>query len=385
MPSAENKTRLAVLVSTLAVGGYEVKLDLLMRRFSRDRFDLTVIWVYPDYKIRPRHAETLLRLEKMFQWPGVETVALPMRRRFDLRLVGVIARLLRQRRCDTLLFMALGVGTFLGPLAGRRAGVKRIVRASDTVVKGTYPRPMKWVDRWMLGWTDAVVVPSTYLRDEMVRELCVDASKYVVIPNGIDLSRFQDLPSPQEARRLLGVDPDGVLIGMVANLNPVKRHHLLLEAAPSILEAVPSARFVLIGEGVCRDELMAQAERLGVGERVHFVGHRSDVPRLLPALDVGVSCSLVETHGISIIEMMAAGVAVVANGVGGIPEIVEQEKTGLLVKSGDVEALAEAVIRVLKKPELRMQMCARAREMVNKRFGLQGMVAAFEREMRFQR
>lgn len=358
----DKKIHVAALISSLNIGGYEIKMDLLAKHLDRERFKLTVILVYPEYKAQERHRKAGEAHRQFFQWEGVETVALPMKGRLDLRLVGLIASVLRDRSVDLLYFMAMGAGTFLGPLAGRRAGVKRIIRASDTVVKGMYPAPLKWLDRFLLGKTTHTIVPSYFLQELMVRELKMDAARISVINNGIDHRKFQGLATQAKAKLAMGLDPQSKTVGMVANLNPVKRHALLLEAAPKIVAANPSVHFVFMGDGPCRADLLAQVRALGIEKQVHFLGHRADVPQLLPGLDVGVFCSQVEVYPLSLIEMMSVGVPVAAMKVGGIPEIIDHGQNGFLVSDGDVHALAESVNQLLSMTDLARALSKNARK-----------------------
>ena len=204
------------------------------------------------------------------------------------------------------------------------------------------------------------------------------AARAVVYYPPVDLERFQPRTSARE--------PTGrIVIGTVANLGPAKGLDVLLDAAPRVLAAC-DARFQVTGaehaghEGLAR-RLVARAAELPTG-RFHFLGATKDVPARLHELDIFVISSLHEGTTTTALEAMACGLPVVATAVGGIPEVVEAEVTGILVPAADPEALAAAIVRLALDEKLRLAMGRRGRERVEERFGssrfLAQMLAAYE-------
>lgn len=151
----------------------------------------------------------------------------------------------------------------------------------------------------------------------------------------------------REALRELGVPPDALVVGNVAALTDHKDHETLLAAAALVAARVPSARFVIVGDGELRAPLVARARALGLQERCLFAGFRTDLDRLLPAFDVFCLSSRMEGLGTSLLDAMAFGRAVVATRAGGIPEAVADGVTGRLVPARDAPALADALAGVL--------------------------------------
>lgn len=370
--------RAAFLVACHDIGGFETKLDHLMRHLDRRRVRPSVILLYPGYKARRTDEAVRIRQRAFFQWPEIETVEIPMRGRFDLPAIARSASALRRMRPDVMLYFALGPGTFAGPAAARLAGVPTVIRAQDTVIEGLYPGPLRPADRLLLKDTDRIVVPSAFLKGIIVRGLGVRPGLIDVIPNGIDLSRFRTVRPKPGLAASLGFGPKDRLVGITANLVPVKNHRLLLEAAPVVLKAVPHARFLLIGEGPLKSELMRLAESLGISSAVRFLGYRSDVRNLIPLLDAGLLCSHIETHGIALIEMMAAAVPVAAPAVGGIPEIIRDGENGLLFPPSDAGRLATALIRMLRDKRLALRLSAAGRRSAFERFPVERMARDFE-------
>ena len=202
-----------------------------------------------------------------------------------------------------------------------------------------------------------------------------------VVHPGIDLEPYARADARADARTVLGADGVAPMIGIVGRLQPWKGQEHLLRAAPAILQRHPRARFAVIGGtpgGFDAGEparLRALAAELGVSERVGFLGQRDDVAELLAGLDVFVHASRAEPFGIVIVEAMAAGVPVVADPGGGVPEIVEHGVSGLLASGPD--AIAEAVARYLDDPAEAARIAAVARERARERFA----VARFVRDV----
>jgi glycosyltransferase involved in cell wall biosynthesis len=376
------RTRVTFLVACHNVGGFETKLDTLLRNLDRDRFDASVLLVYPHYKARRTPEDVRNRQRAFFSWPDVETVELFMKRRLDALQVFRAAAVLRRLRPDAVLFFAAGPAPFIAPAASRLAGVPRLIRAQDTVLDGLYPRPLRPLDRLLLRRTDLIVTPSIFLKRVVARGLNVRDDRIDVIPNGIDLGRFGRSAPGAADRSAVGIPPRAKVVGMIANLVPVKDHAVLLAAVPRVLRRSPGAHFLLIGDGPLRARLEAAARYYGVDRSVHFLGYRNDVRRLVPLFDVSVLCSKVEVHPISLIESMACGVPVVAPDVGGIPEIVRNGETGILVPRGDPEALAGALVSLLNNPSLARTMGEKGRRSARLLFSMDRMIRSFESTLR---
>jgi glycosyltransferase involved in cell wall biosynthesis len=370
--------KVMILAPSHNVGGFETKLDTLVRHINRSRFKPCVLLLYPYYKAKKIPEAVRNRQRDFFSWPGIRTLELTMKNRFDFFQIFRIAALLQRLKPDVVLFFALGAGPFLVPIASRLAGVPFLVRAQDTVLDGLYPKPLRPLDRLLLSLTQRIVVPSIFLKRVFVRGFNVRPEKVVVIPNGIDLSRFGRIRPDFALKRSLGIGKKTQVVGMIANLVPIKDHAVLFEAVPRVLRECSDVLFLLAGDGPLRKDLEIRAEALGISKHVHFLGYRNDVEALVSLFDVGVLCSKVETHGISLIEMMASGVPVIAPNVGGIPEIVRDGETGRLVPQGDPAALAQAVIRLLKNPILARQLGNSGKQYVHRQFSVAAMARSFE-------
>jgi glycosyltransferase involved in cell wall biosynthesis len=198
------------------------------------------------------------------------------------------------------------------------------------------------------------------------------------IYNGVDLSRYDSQEACCTLPDEYGMEPGSEIVGVVARLEPEKGHATLLEAWPLVLRSVPDVYLLIVGEGSRREALEAQARDLRIAHRVVFTGRRDDVPAVTAALDVAVLPSYREAQGLSVLEAMALSRPVVASNVGGIPEMITDGITGLLVPPHDPEALAGAIIRLLRDHPYADTLGRAGHDMVHDRFCIQLMVKAVE-------
>jgi len=211
---------------------------------------------------------------------------------------------------------------------------------------------------------DRVVTVGGSTREYMIREKGIPADRVVTIPTGVDLTVFDPERVPGDLREELGIPAQAPVFGTVSVFRRLKGHQYMLEAVPEILRAVPEAKVLLAGEGPQEKNIRSKVEELGIGKAVFLPGFREDIPKVLNTMDVFVFPSLQEALGTAILEALAMKRAVVASRVGGIPEIIEDGKTGFLVDPEKPAAIAERVIPLLKNPDLRRQVGDRGRRFV---------------------
>jgi glycosyltransferase involved in cell wall biosynthesis len=197
-----------------------------------------------------------------------------------------------------------------------------------------------------------------------------------LIYNGVDLERYDHQEPCCTLPQEYGFEPGSQIVGVVARLEPEKGHPTLLEAWPTVLRHVPDVYLLVVGEGSRREALEAQARDLRIAHRVIFTGRRDDVPAVTAALDVAVLPSYREAQGLTILEAMALSRPVVASNIGGIPEMIEDGITGLLVEPHDADGLAAAIVRLLTDHPLADTIARAAHDMVHDRFCIQLMVKA---------
>jgi len=276
-----------------------------------------------------------------------------MRGTWDLASVVSLARLHRELRPDLVHWHAARAHA-LGAMAALLApGPARVLsRRVDFPVRRSIGSRLLWALP-----VEAIAAISEGVRDALARS-GVDPARVRVVPSGIDLSPF-DAPVDRAALRArLGMAPDVLVAVQAAALAPHKSQTDLLKAAAAARDRAPTLRIWIAGEGPLRKALEAEHRALGLGTMVRFLGFREDVDELLRAGDLFVVSSYLEGMGTSTLDAMAAGLPVVATRVGGIPEIVSEETSGILVPARDPKALADAMVRVAGDPELRARLGA---------------------------
>jgi glycosyltransferase involved in cell wall biosynthesis len=217
---------------------------------------------------------------------------------------------------------------------------------------------------------DLVISNSGYT-NQSYAHLGVPPEKLLLAYNGIDADAFSP-GDGSEARAQLGIAEDALVIGIFSMLRPFKGHAILVQAMPRILEAVPNAHLLIVGGGELRGELEQRCVELGLEQHVNFAGFRKDTLPLYRAIDVHVMASTEEPFGMVTIEAMACEKAVVGTNSGGTPEIVADQETGLLVPPEQPEALADAIITLLRDPARCQEMGQKGRQRVLEQFTLQG-------------
>jgi glycosyltransferase involved in cell wall biosynthesis len=202
---------------------------------------------------------------------------------------------------------------------------------------------------------------------------------FPLIPNGIPVDAFRQPSIVRERwRNKEGFAPTDVLFVCVGGLRPQKNPALLLEAFLRGPASDPRAQLLFVGRGVLRPELERQIGASGLQGRVHLLGLRSDIPEILNGADVFVLSSDYEGNPLSVMEAMAAGKPMICTAVGGVPELIEDGRDGLLVPRGDAKALSRAMGQMLEHPQIRTSMGEAAAKKATKRFGLQAMTEAYE-------
>jgi glycosyltransferase involved in cell wall biosynthesis len=202
----------------------------------------------------------------------------------------------------------------------------------------------RWASRWVYRRAERMIAVSTPIRRRLIERDGVHPDLITIVPNAVvsaSEARSEEPPTGLRERPLVGV---------VARLQPEKGVSNFLKAAARVAPQFPEAHFVIAGDGPLRQELVALAEDLGLRDRVHFLGFRSDASALMGSLDVLVVPSLTEGSPLVTLEAMAAGVPVVASAVGGIPDQVRHGKEGLLVPPGDTGAMGDAIVALLRDP-----------------------------------
>lgn len=356
----------AELAGSAAYGGGERYLELLFERLDRTRYRSLLICPEPGSFIGRMKAR------------GVETHLIHLAPLFNPFALWRLSRLLVQERV-TILQTHGARSNFYGRIAGRLAGVPVIISTVHNSLKDYEVSAFtRWVYAAALRLTfslvQRVICVSDATRRDLIDECSAAEAKVQVVHNGIDPSAFSAQPDRQKVRQELGLGQRPVLV-MIARLTAAKGHRYLLEALPGLLNRWPELCCLFVGEGELQDALQRTARELGVERACLFVGVRTDIADILASADLFVLPSISEGFPFVLLEALAIGCPVVASRVNGIPELIEDGKTGLLVPARDPQALARAIQALLSDPVAASRMGAVGRTVVREQFTANRMVA----------
>ncbi|HEY7736734.1 MAG TPA: glycosyltransferase [Candidatus Limnocylindrales bacterium] len=368
VPGAE-AVRVVEVLATGTGGGAQEHLYNLVSRIDRSRYDLSVVSLTPGSAVRKLQRTGI----------AVSVIDEPD----DAVAVGALAAHLATVRPDVVhghMYRAEVIATKAAIALGR-AGHPR-----PYIVNTVHSSRVRSVaDREELRRLTPEMDRLIAVSEAIVRKLVVEGRslpggpRIELIHNGVDLARYDHQEPCCTLRDEYGMEPGSRIVGVVARLEPEKGHPTLLEAWPAVLAASPDAYLLVVGEGSQREVLERQAARLQIAHRVVFAGRRDDVPAVTAALDVAVLPSYREAQGLSILEAMALSRPVVASAVGGIPEMIEDGVTGLLVPPHDPQALASAIVRCLADHPFADTLGRAGHDLVHARFCVDLMVSAIER------
>jgi len=353
------------LLATGGTGGAQESAIAILLHLDQSRFEVEAVCL--------TEGRTVERLREL----SIGVTVIPGRD--DRSTVRELVAYLRRREID-ILHAHLFRAELLGTRAAQAAGTPVVVATAHS------SRVRSPADIAALAAVtpsiNRLIVPSAAIAAK-VRAEGRGAAEITVVPNGVDLDRFSPHRSSLDMAALrdaLGIPPDAFLIGVVARLDPEKGHRYLVEALPAIIEAVPNAWLLLVGEGSQTDALRAQAGSLplAAGQRVVIAGFQTEIEAVTQAMDVAVLPSVREAQGLALLEAMAAQRPVVASAVGGIPETIRGGADGLLVPPAQPDALAAAIIRLARDASLRDRLAASGRRRAEDEFNVTASVRQLE-------
>jgi glycosyltransferase involved in cell wall biosynthesis len=345
------------------IGGSEHHLLTLLSRLDHSRFSPYLLVLEDPARPCPGFLAKIAGA-------SIPHGVVPIARHIDPALPARLVARFRRWRPDIVHTHLLHADLF-GIPAARLARVPAVVstKHNDDPFRHGVVGKVDWA---LSRMADRVIVISDHLRRFYRDVEGLPAEKLTRIHYGLEAD---GVPADGAAvRREFRLAPEAPLAGVVARLEEQKGHRYLLEAFVRVRAAVPGARLLIVGLGPLRPALERQAATLGLADAVIFTGFRDDVDRIMAALDLFVLPSLWEGFGLVLLEAMRAGKAIVATAVSAIPEIVADGHTGVLVPPSDADALAAAIVRLLRSPELRGMMGRAGRERLQAEFGVERMV-----------
>jgi len=359
-PHGSTTVRVLFLHRFDRMGGAERALLALVREIQKENVEPLLLWPRKDAAYRA------------LQEQGVRCAILNVpgwRRPGSLPLIPLAVLRLR-RLLDTAAIDILHVNNFraapIGLMASRWAGIPCVSHVREQI-------PAKRIEQFWLRSCDFLIAVSRAVQDILLKE-GLPRDRTATVYSGLDVSTLPADPVSHSTRKALGIAPDDPVVGIVAHILPHKGYDDLFQALALVKEKFPRVKCLIVGHAPRRRytrRLQGLAERLSIRKRLIFAGFQEDVYPFLGAMDLFVLPSLVEGQGIALLEAMAMRRPVVATSVGGIPEVVRDGETGILIQSRDPEGLAEAVIRLLEAPRLARAMGEEGRKRVEALFTME--------------
>ncbi|MFN8374564.1 MAG: glycosyltransferase family 4 protein [Anaerolineae bacterium] len=345
--------RVMNIIARLNVGGPAIHVSLLTANLGAPKYESVLVCG----NIEATEGD----MSYIASAKGVQPIYIPELGRSlnplrDVTTVWKLYRLIRQWKPDVVHTHTSKAG-FVGRIAAWLAGVPVIVHTFHGHVFHGYFSPAKTrffilIEQFTARLSDTIIANTDGLRDELANIYHITSADHIFIsPLAVDLEPFMKMPRKQGTfRRAWNIPLDVPLVGIVGRLVPIKNHRLFLEAAAQIRQEMANAHFVIIGDGELRAELEALVDELKLRDAVTFTGWVKEVAPIYSDLDVSVISSNNEGVPGSITEALVARCPVVSTSVGGVPEMLEHGAVGSLVKAGDRDGLAQAIISTLRNP-----------------------------------
>jgi glycosyltransferase involved in cell wall biosynthesis len=352
-------------IGSLGAGGAERNLCYLAPWMAKSKLRYGICCLL-------RKGELAAEIEAL----GLPVFDLGFRRRRALSTIWALRCLLREHRVMVIHTHLFECGV-LGRVAAWFAGtpVRITHEHGKTMWKKWYHRLF---ERLAIRGTDLRIAVSADIRNLRLAEEHTHPAKIVVVGNAVEPSGF-DLPETVRGRMRseLGLGSQ-IVVGTVGRLVEAKAYDFLMEVAAIVCAARPDVRFVLVGKGHLERDLLKLRDSLGLADRVTFLGARSDIPEILSAVDIYVITSRREGLPITLLEAMMAAKPVIATSIGGIPEVLEDRGDGILVPSGDRQAMADAILALAADPGRRDALGRRAREKAIARYSARAILETLE-------
>ena len=360
-----DKINLLFIITKLELGGAQKQLLSLIRHLNKERFN---IFLFTSLGLLDKEAQAISGLT-LYRSRYLKRTINPLK---DLLALCEIRSFIKNNQIQILHTHSSKAG-ILGRLAGRLAGVKIILHTvhgwsfndfQPVIIRKLFIS----LERLAARFTHKIIVVSDYDLQKGLRSRIGSPDKYTLIRYGIDYSEFHN--QKDGLRREFGIGESDPLIGSISCFKPQKSVQDFIKSAFLMNRVFPDAKFILVGDGVLRGSLERLIKKYNLGGKIILTGWRSDIPRILSAIDVFVLTSLWEGLPISVLEAMASSKPVVATNTGGIAEVVVENKTGFLVRPKDRRGLCEKLNVLLKDRSLRDYIGGNARQSLGQDFDI---------------
>ena len=366
------KLNLMVICSSSLLGGAETHLLTFARKLNKKRFNLNFVC--------PSEGNLTFELRRL----NIEPIIIDVRKKSNLKAIPRLIRIIKDQGIDIVHTHGLR-GAFFGHLAAKVAGAPIILSTIHDLIYTHQKFSTRKARSYILliklttALADKVIAVSEKVKQDLIVKGGVKLDKLITIHNGIDLDEFRAARDRESIRRELGIASQTPVVGITGRLVPEKGIEYFLKAASQIKKGLVKIKFLIVGDGPSRQQLENLAKKLGISQDCLFTGFRKEIADIISIFDVSVLSSLCEPFGLAILEYMALGKPVVATNAGGVSEIIEDGKNGILVPPQQSGRLAQAVVSLLKDRTKARQMSLAGRALVESEFSAEKMVKEVER------
>lgn len=354
------------VMPSLVVGGAEKLLLTTVKYLNRDRYEISVCCIVSEGII----ADEIKKL-------GIKFYCLKESPRFyNPKKIYSLYKLFRKEK-PAIVHTHILPANIYGRIAAILAGVPVIISTEHNV----YYEKKKvhiWLDRLLAKNTDKIIAISNKVKEFTSKQEGIEEDKFEVIYNGVDSNEFLPTDSRKAIREKLNLGEADFVLGTVGALITQKGHYYLIQAVFQLVKRYPNIILLVLGTGELEEKLQKIVDKLRLKKNVHFLGLRRDIPDFLNCMDIFIFPSLWEGLGIALLEAMLMELPVIASSVDGILEIIENGKNGILVPSGNAEALNRAIDRLIRNPQLRQNLGKAARKQILEKFGARQYIQKLE-------
>jgi glycosyltransferase involved in cell wall biosynthesis len=362
------KKRLKIMQIThdLGLGGLQQVVLNLCKTINREIFDVSILCLRKEGVFR-NIAEEM----------GVKVFTLEQNERIDYFLFNKVAKVLKDQKIqiihthNTQPLIDGGIGALF-------SGVKTIIH-TDHARRFPDKRRYMFAEWFMSHFVYKIVGVSTHTSSDLIKYEKISPKKIITIPNAIDGSKFSISIDKKQKREMLGINNNGPIIGVGVRLSEQKGLIYLLKAIAKLKKDISNLNLIIAGEGPLEPSLKIEAKNYGITENVHFVGLRHDMNELLNLFDIYVLPSLWEGLPMVLLEAMAAGCPIIATDVGGVNNAVKNDYNGILVKSGDSNALYFKIKEMLADEKKRDRYSKNGKILFDKYFSIRTMTEKYEK------
>ena len=365
-----NKINVLHIIFGGDVGGGARYLLHLTEGFDNNKYKLSFIF--------PRRTNFVRELEKR----NFTTLVVNMESKFNIRTIFQIKNYIRTNQIQ-IVHTHGARASFYGRIAAKLAKAPIIITTVHASLYGYPVNRLKkiiyiYLDKLTTRFCDKIICVSNALADDLMRKTKINANKLTVIHNGIDFNKFNQIKDSSYLFKEFNITDENKTIGIIGRIAYEKGHAYFLKAIVEVIKVFPKLKCLIVGEGPLKREVEELSKELGILQNCIFTGVRYDIPEILSILNVLVLSSLAEGLPTVILEAMAARCPVVATRVGGIPELIKDNKTGLLVEPKDFLALAEAIINLLQDNKKAKEMAYTSRHVAEDNFTVEQMIKRTE-------